>query len=116
MSEAVYTGEDIEVIIDLIDVNFAVMTDVIVGVVVNKVLVKTMKKTSSTEALKVLPVTDAPTKCMIRLFRSETKTWQPGMLNMEVTTVSNVSGFPSGKHTLYKENIILFANAQTKNA
>lgn len=115
MSEAVYTGEDIEVVIDLIDVNFADLDEVIVGVIVNKILVKTMTKTNATLALKVLAHPTVPTKCLVRLFRSETKTWAPGMLNMEVTTVSNTSGFPSGKHTLYKENIILFANAATKN-
>lgn len=115
MSEAVYTGEDIEVVIDLVDSNFADLTDVIVGVVVNKVLVKTCKKSSSA-ANQVIAHPTNPTMCKIRLFRSETQTWAPGMLSMEVTKKATDSGFPQGKHTVYKDNIVLFQNAYTKNA
>ncbi len=115
MSETVYTGEDIEIVIDLVDEIFADLNDVIVGVVVNKVLVKTLKKTAS-GALQVLPHETDPAKCVVRLFRSETKTWAPGLLSMEVTLVSGSSSFPLGKHSIFKENIVLFSNALTKTA
>lgn len=114
MSEAVYTGEDTEIVIDLVDVNFADLVDLIVGVVVGKVLVKTCKKTGS-GATQVVAHSE-PTKCIVRLFRSETKTWAPGLLSMEVTTVGSSSSFPLGKHTIFKENIVLFQDAKTKNA
>lgn len=115
MSEAVYTGEDVEVVIDLVEENFADMVDVIVGVVVNKILVKTFKKTL-TGATAVVAHPTEPTMCIVRLFRSETKTWAPGPLSMEVTKVMADSDFPLGKHTVFKENIVLFSNAYTKNA
>lgn len=115
MSQAVYTGEDVEVAIDLIDVNFADLVDVIVGVVVNKLLVKTCKK-SLTGGAQVIAHPTEPTMCIIRLFRAETKTWAAGPLSMEVTTVASSSSFPLGKHTIFKENIVLFQDAKTKNS
>lgn len=116
MAETIYTGEDVEVVIDLVDLNFADVQDVIVGIVVNKILVKTCKKTEATEALKVLAHPTEPTMCMVRLFRSETKTWEPGMLGMEVTIKVGDSGFPLGKHSTYRDNIVLFTKTKSKDA
>ncbi len=114
MANALYTGEDVEVTIDLIDTNFADLNDIIVGVIVNKVLVKTLKKTS-TGNLQIVADPASPTRCLVRLFRSETKTWQPGTLSMEVTLKANDGRFPQGKHTTFRENIVTFYNTQTKN-
>lgn len=116
MSNALYTGEDVEVTIDLIDKNFADMTDVIVGIIVNKVLVKTSKKTETHAEHQVIADPASPTRCIVRLFRSETKTWQPGILSMEVTLKGIATGFPDGKHTTFRENIVTFYRTLTKNA
>lgn len=114
MSNALYTGEDVEVSIDLIDQNFADVTDVIVGVIVGKELKKTLKKTSS-GANQVVAVGGNPTMCKFRLFRTETRTWLPGMLTLEVTVKSVDPSFPDGKHSTYKENIVPFSNTMTKD-
>lgn len=114
MSNALYTGEDVEVIIDLIDTDFADLSEVIVGVVVNKVLVKTMKKTGS-GSQQVFADTGNTRRCKFRLFRSETSTWEPGMLQLEVTTVQVVSGFPDGKHNTFRANVVPFNSTLTKH-
>lgn len=113
---AIYTGEDIEIAIDLIDVAFADLTDVIVGVIVNKVLRKTAKKTLTGNAQVVAHPTN-PNMCIVRLFRSETKDWTPGgMLSMEVTLKSPDTAFAAGKHVTYQENIVLFQQTFTRNS
>lgn len=113
---AIYTGEDIEVAIDLVDVNFADLTEVIVGVVIDKVLKKTMKKTNAPGPTQVLAHPTIPTMCLVRLFRTETQTWAPGILSMEVTLRFVDSAFAAGKNSIFKDNIVLFQNAYTKSA
>ena len=111
MSSALYTGEDVTISIDLIDDNFTLLADLIVGVIINDKLMVTFKKSESTVNLD--PTDD--TKCFVKLNRSITKTWNSGMLSMEVTKVFVDSNYPSGKHIIYKDNIVSFDNALTKN-
>jgi hypothetical protein len=115
-NEAVYTGEDMELILEFHDINFADLQDVIVGVVVGKELKKTCKKSSGTDALKVLAVAGEPTQCKFRLFRSETKTWASGPMAIEATQVFADAGFPDGKHTPFKIIAPFFENLYTKNS
>jgi hypothetical protein len=37
------------------------------------------------------------------------------MLSMEVTKVFTDASYPSNKHVIYKDNIVQFSNALTKN-
>lgn len=111
MAAALYTGEDVTITIDLVDNNFADLADVVVGVAINDVLKVTFKKTSST----VYAMSGQPTKCEVRLTRAVTSTWVAGMLSMEITKVFTDSNYPSNKHVIYKDNIVEFLNALTKN-
>jgi hypothetical protein len=115
MGNAIYTGEDVEVVVDLIDKTFASVTDVIIGVVVNKALKKTCKKTSTGATAVVVDPTN-PNRCIFRLFRSETKLWEAGMLSLEVTVVTADVNFPAGRHNSFRENIIEFKNTLTKTS
>lgn len=115
MSNALYTGEDVEVIVDLIDKNFSDVSDVIVGVVLNKALKKTCKKTLTGAAQVVADPSNAK-RCIFRLFRSETKTWEAGMLSLEITVVVSDANFAAGKHSTFRENIVQFNNTLTKNS
>lgn len=103
-----------ELIVEFHDVNFADLDDVIVGVVIGKALKKTCKKSSGTEATKVLAVDGEPTQCKFRLFRSETSAWESGQMTIEVTQVFPDAGFPEGKHTPFKIVAPYFENLYTK--
>jgi hypothetical protein len=37
------------------------------------------------------------------------------MLSMEITKVFTDANYPSGKHVIYKDNIVQFVNAVTKS-
>jgi hypothetical protein len=113
---AIYTGEDSELVVDLIDDNFADVQDVIVGFVVGQTLRKTCKKTSNVPANAVVAYTGQPTKCIARLFRSETQGWAKGPLSVEVTVVYTDANFPQGRHISIKEYLCEFDNILTKNA
>lgn len=111
MAVALYTGEDITVVIDLVDDDFSLMADVIVGVIINNVLKVSFKKSAGT----VYEVSGFAKQCSIKITRSITKDWEAGMLAMEVTKVFTDTEYPSGKHVIYKDNIVQFSNALTKN-
>lgn len=111
MSAALYTGEDVTIVIDLVDDEFTLMADIIVGVIINDQLQVTFKKTAG----NVYAVDNDPNQCAIRLTRATTKTWLSGMLSMEITKVFTDADYPSGKHVIYKDNIVEFVNALTKN-
>jgi len=111
MAAALYTGEDITIVIDLVDDIFTDMADVIVGVLINDNLMVSFKKTSGT----VYAVTGDVNQCSVKLTRAITKTWEAGMLSMEITKVFTDSNYPSGKHVIYKDNIVQFVNAVTKS-
>lgn len=111
MSAALYTGEDITIVIDLVDDEFSLMADVIVGVLINEILVVSFKKTAGT----VYAVAGDVNQCSVRLTRAITKTWNPGTLAMEITKVFTDGNYPSGKHVIYKDNIVQFVNAVTKS-
>jgi hypothetical protein len=111
MAAALYTGEDITIVIDLVDDIFTDMADVIVGVLINENLMVSFKKTSGT----VYAVTGDANQCSVKLTRAITKTWEAGMLSMEITKVFTDSNYPSGKHVIYKDNIVQFVNAVTKS-
>lgn len=111
MAAALYTGEDITVVIDLVDDEFNQLADVIVGVLINDNLMVSFKKTSNT----VYSVAGDVNQCAVRLTRAVTKTWEAGMLSMEITKVFTDSNYPSGKHVIYKDNIVQFVNAVTKS-
>jgi len=98
MAAALYTGEDITIVIDLVD---DIFTDMVVS----------FKKTSGT----VYAVTGDANQCSVKLTRAITKTWEAGMLSMEITKVFTDSNYPSGKHVIYKDNIVQFVNAVTKS-
>lgn len=112
----IYSGEDAELIVDFIDVNFADLQDVIVGVVIGKALKKTWKKSTVTDANQVVAVSGKPTQCKVRLYRSETATWPEGPMSVEVTQVFTDAGFPSGKHVPFKQYLVQFENLLTKTA
>lgn len=111
MSAALYTGEDVTITIDLVDNTFAELGDVIVGVAINEVLKITFKKSAST----VVAISGQPNKCAVKLTRAVTKNWVAGMLSMEITKVFTDGDYPSGKHVIYKDNIVEFLNAYTRN-
>jgi len=50
------------------------------------------------------------------LTRAVTKEWEAGMLSMEITKVFTDGSYPLGKHVIYKDNIVQFSNALTKNS
>lgn len=112
MSAALYTGEDVTIVIDLVDDVFSSMADVIVGVIINDQLQITFKKSLNT----VVAVDSDQNQCAVRLTRAVTKTWLSGMLSMEITKVFTDADYPSGKHVIYKDNIVEFVNALTKNS
>lgn len=112
MAAALYTGEDVTISIDLVDINFADLSDVIVGVIINDELESVFKKSSGTVYSDLID----PKKCSIRLTRSVTSTWGNGMLSMEITKKFTDSDYPSGKHVIYKANIVQFQNSLTKNS
>lgn len=113
---AIYTGEDGELVVDLIDVNFADVQDVIVGFVTNKLLQKTCKKTDNQAAHRVVAHPTDAKKCIARIFRSETKNWPKGQLVIEVTIVYTDANFPQGRHVSYKEYLCEFDHILTHNA
>lgn len=113
---AIYTGEDAELVIDLLDVNFADVQDVIVGFITNKQLQKTCKKSSNQVPHRVVAHGTDPKKCIARLFRSETKNWPKGQFTVEVTVVYNDVNFPDGRHIAYKEYLCEFDQLLTHNA
>jgi hypothetical protein len=112
MAVALYTGEDVTIAIDLVDDAFSLMADVIVGVVINDVLKITFKKSQST----VTAISGFPNQCSVKLTRAVTKEWEAGMLSMEITKVFTDGSYPLGKHVIYKDNIVQFSNALTKNS
>jgi len=111
MATALYTGEDVTISIDLVDDNFSLLDDLIVGVVINDKLVASFKKSLGT----VYSDSTDQNKCSIRLTRSITKSWESGTLGMEVTKVYDDDNYADGKHIIYKDNIVSFQNAVTKN-
>jgi hypothetical protein len=111
MAVALYTGEDVTIVIDLVDDTFSLMADVIVGVIINDVLKVSFKKTTGT----VIAVSGQTKQCSVLLTRAITKGWEAGMLSMEVTKVFTDASYPSNKHVIYKDNIVQFSNALTKN-
>jgi len=111
MAVALYTGEDITVVIDLVDDDFSLMADVIVGVIINDLLKVSFKKSEAT----VTAVSGFPKRCSVKITRAVTKTWEAGMLSMEVTKVFTDANYPNNKHVIYKDNIVQFSNALTKN-
>jgi len=111
MAVALYTGEDVTIAIDLVDDAFSLMADVIVGVIINDVLKITFKKTQNT----VTAISGYPNQCAVKLTRAVTKEWEAGMLSMEITKVFTDGSYPLGKHVIYKDNIVQFSNALTKN-
>ena len=111
MSAALYTGEDVTITIDLVDNKLSELSDIVVGVAINEVLKVTFKKTSST----VFAVDGEPNQCYVKLTRAVTQNWVAGMLSMEITKVFSDSDYPSGKHVIFKDNIVEFLNAYTKN-
>jgi hypothetical protein len=113
---AIYTGEDSELVVDLLDDNFADVQDVIVGFVVGQHLRKTCKKTSNQSSHAVVAFTGQPKKCIARLFRSETKNWTKGPMSVEVTVVYTDANFPQGRHIAYKEYLCEFDQLLTHNA
>lgn len=111
----VYTGEDSEIVINLVDVNFSALADVIVGVITNKVLRKTLKKTSVVAANQVVAHPTDTKKCIARIFRAETTLWAKGPFVLEVTLVYVDAGFPAGKHVPYKQYMCEFEALETKD-
>jgi uncharacterized protein (DUF1919 family) len=111
MSSSLYTGEDVTISIDLVNDNFTLLEDLIVGVIINDKLMVTFLK--SDDSVFVDP--DDNTKCFVKLTRAITKNWNSGMLSMEVTKVYTDEEYPAGKHIIYKDNIVQFQNALTKN-
>jgi hypothetical protein len=111
MAVALYTGEDVTIVIDLVDDTISLMADVIVGVIINDVLKVSFKKSAGT----VIAVTGQTKQCSVLLTRAVTKNWEAGMLSMEVTKVFTDAQYPSNKHVIYKDNIVQFSNALTKN-
>ena len=108
---ALYTGEDVTISIDLVDNNFADLADVIVGIIINDKLKISFKKSLST----VYADTSNVKKCYVKLTRAATSTWDSGMLSMEITKKFTDSDYSNGKHVIYKDNIVSFQNALTKN-
>lgn len=109
-------GEDAELTIDLIDTDFTEVEDVIVGFVVGQTLRKTCKKSSDVAAFMVTAHETEDTKCIARLFRSETAEWPKGPLSVEVTVVYADPNFPEGKHMSFKQYVCEFDNFLTKSA
>jgi uncharacterized protein (DUF1919 family) len=112
MSSALYTGEDVTISINLVDDNFTLLSDLIVGVIINNKLMVTFKKSQST----VFADPEEDTQCFVKLTRAITKNWDSGMLSMEITKVVSDINYPVGKHIIYKDNIVSFQNALTKNS
>jgi len=108
---ALYTGEDVTISIDLVDNNFADLADVIVGIIINDKLKISFKKSLST----VYADTGNVKKCYVKLTRAATSTWDSGMLSMEITKKFTDANYSNGKHVIYKDNIVSFENALTKN-
>lgn len=111
-----YTGEDDVVVIDLKGYLFSDLQDMIVGIVVNKTLVKTCKKSSLVAATQIIEHPDDPTFCLFRIFRSETKLWSPGPMVLEVTFVYADAEFPAGRHSTGVAQAAIFKDAKTKAA
>lgn len=113
---AIYTGEDSEIVINLVDTNFADLVDVIAGVITNKVLRKTCKKSEADITKKVVAHATDPKKCLFRIFRDETATWEKGPMVFEITLVFSDPAFPDGKHVPFKQYICEFDTLETKSA
>lgn len=103
VTTTLFRGEDSEIILDLGDTEFGDLADVIVGVRVNDTLVKTLKKTNAAGPTQVVSA-DLDTQCIVRLFRSETRSWaipnppNVAKLILEVTLVHTDAAFPQGRH------------------
>lgn len=98
-SDFIYKGTDGEFEIDLGDLVFDDLADMLVGFKVNDQLLKLCRKTA-TGINTIEPVTGEPAKCVCRIFRDETAKWPAGILMMEITTIATSAGFPDGIHTL----------------
>jgi len=93
-----YQGEDSPIVFDLGTDVFADLTDVIIGVRIDKTLKKTYKKSESDAAKQVLEVEDEASKCCILLNRTDTLQWPKGLLVFEITLVYEDEDYPSGRH------------------
>ncbi len=113
----IFTGEDCAITINLVDVDFADLNDIFVGVITNKVLRKTMKKTADPGPNKIIAHPDVleTKKCVALIFRDETTLWEKGPLVLEVTLVYDDALFPDGKHVPYKQYICEFEPLETKD-
>lgn len=115
--KSLYKGEDLPIVLNLGETNFADLSEVIVGVKLEEQLVKTLRKTATGN--NQIVVGDAPTKCVARLFRSETATWQipqpPGKARifLEVTLRFTDTLFPNGRNETHAFYLCDFEPAAT---
>lgn len=105
---AIYPGEDKEFIVDYSDVNvnFADLTDVVVGIVVGDQVRKTCRKVnppSSDQGITANP--NNAKQGIFRVFGSETQTWPKAALTFEISTTFNDPDFPEGR----KETNVFYA-------
>lgn len=100
-----YKGEDTPIIINLGTDVFADLPEVIVGIVINKVLKKTWKKTETDPEIQVLPVVDEPNQCQVLVFRDDSNAWDAGLIVLEITLVFTDVNFPDGRHDMEVFNI-----------
>lgn len=94
-----YPNEDIALTIDLVDRNFADMSDVVVDFYHNNTLIKTLKKTETTAAKQLVAVSGQPTKFLARVFRAEIQALNlpDGYLSVAIAVIATDSNFPAGR-------------------
>lgn len=98
-----FTGEDSPIVLDLGTTLFSDLIDIVVGFRIDDTLVKTMKKTE-TGNNEIIVHPDSTTKCIARLFSTETVDWTVdatagvGRLILEIDVVTDDDLFPDGKH------------------
>lgn len=97
---AIYPGEDKEFIVDYsdVDVNFADLSDVVVGIVVADVLRKTCRKVSpATPGQAVVVNPDNAKQGIFRVMSSETVGWPKGAMMFEISTTFVDPDFSEGR-------------------
>lgn len=114
MAANIYTGDDSELFLSNMGVDFSTLIDMYIGIVINEKLVKVYKKSELDPLKVILPVTGEAESCQINFVRAETKTWDSGTsIYAELTFIVTDADFPSGKHIIKRILLCTFRKALT---
>jgi hypothetical protein len=104
MEKLILGQDDKPLLMDIQDengapVNFADLIDVEVVLAVNKIKVATYRKVPGDDEFEVLPVDGYQASCKILLTSAQQADWNTGLLQGEMTLVSDEPDFPEGRRT-----------------